>query len=45
MDMTEASFDQSTFSRNRERLLKHDLAGAFFAEIVQQARRARLDER
>jgi transposase len=42
MDMTEASFDHSTFSRNRERLLKHDLAGAFFAEIVQQARRARL---
>jgi transposase len=42
MDMTEESFDHSSFSRNRERLLKHDLAGAFFAEIVQQARRARL---
>jgi transposase len=42
MDMTEASFDHSTFSRNRERLLKHNLAGAFFAEIVQQARAARL---
>jgi transposase len=42
MDMTEASFDHSTFSRNRERLLKHNLAGAFFAEIVQQAREARL---
>src|SRR5438045_9150656 len=28
MEMTEASFDHSSFSRNRERLLKHDLEGA-----------------
>jgi transposase len=42
MNMTEESFDHSSFSRNRERLLKHDLAGQFFAEVVEQARRARL---
>jgi transposase len=42
MDMLEASFDHSSFSRNRERLIEHEVAKAFFAEIVAQARKARL---
>jgi transposase len=38
MDMTEPSLDHSTFSRNRQRLLDHDVAKEFFGVIVQQAR-------
>jgi transposase len=38
MDNSEGPFDHSTFSQNRERLLKHDVAGKFFAEIIAQAR-------
>jgi transposase len=37
MDTVEPSFDHSTFSQNRERLLKHDVAGEFFRRVVQQA--------
>src|SRR5438132_9040827 len=42
MNMTEESFNHSTFSLNRERLLKHDVAGRFFAAVVEQARSAGL---
>jgi transposase len=42
MNMVEDSFDHSTFSLNRERLLKHDVAAQFFAAIVEQARGAGL---
>jgi transposase len=42
MDMLEESFDHSSFSRNRERLIEHDVAKGFFMEIVAQARKARL---
>jgi len=42
MDMVEGSFDHSSFSRNRERLLVHDVAGQFFRIIIEQARRAGL---
>jgi transposase len=42
MDMLEESFDHSSFSRNRERLIEHDVAKAFFSEVVAQARKARL---
>lgn len=42
MDMVEESFDHSTFSKNRERLLEHDIAKKFLNEIVRQAREARL---
>jgi IS5 family transposase len=42
MDMLEESFDHSTFSKNRERLLEHDVAKKFLVEIVQQARTAQL---
>lgn len=34
----EAGFDHSTFSQNRERLLKHDVAGEFFRRVVEKAR-------
>jgi hypothetical protein len=31
------SFDQTTFSKNRQRLLKHDVVQSFFDEVVRQA--------
>ena len=37
MDLDEPSFDHSTFSFNRERLLEHDVAQQFFAAVVSQA--------
>lgn len=42
MDLEEPSFDHSTFSRNRERLLDHDVARSFFQGVVAQARQADL---
>ncbi len=42
MDMVEPSPDHSTFSRNRERLLEHDVAGEFFRAVVEQARSEKL---
>jgi transposase len=33
-----ASFDASTFSKNRQRLLDHDVADEFFAAVVRQAK-------
>lgn len=42
LDMVEESFNHSTFSKNRERLLEHDVARKFLAEVVQRARSARL---
>jgi transposase len=42
MDMVEPSFDHSTFSRNRERLIEHDVAKQFFGQVVRQARAAKL---
>lgn len=38
MDMLESAFDASTYSRNRDRLMKHDVAAAFFASIRDQGR-------
>jgi transposase len=38
MDLEERSFDHSTFSFNRERLLKHEVAQQFFATVVSQAK-------
>jgi hypothetical protein len=40
--MEEASFDHSTFSLNRERLLEHDVAKQFFMAVVAQAKKAGL---
>ena len=34
MDVAEPSFDHSTFSRNRARLLEHDVAREFFTRVV-----------
>jgi len=42
MDGVEESFDHSTFSRNRKRLLDHEVAVKFLAEVVKTARTADL---
>jgi transposase len=42
MSMIEASFDASSFSKNRPRLLEHEVAKRFFAQVVEQARAANL---
>jgi len=39
MDMLEPVFDRSTFSKNRERLLRHQVAQQFFDAVVRQADR------
>src|SRR5690606_34258513 len=38
MDMEGRSFDHSTFSKNRERLIEHDIAKRFFAGVITEAR-------
>lgn len=38
MSMDEASFEHSVFSKNRDRLLEHDVAGKFFAAVVDKTR-------
>jgi transposase len=38
LNWDEPAFDHSTFSRNRMRLLKHDVAGEFFRTVVAEAR-------
>src|SRR6267378_6777495 len=42
LNWDEPSFDHSTFSRNRARLLEHDVAGEFFRTVVAEARELRL---
>ena len=42
MNVDEPTFDASSFSRNRDRLLEHDVAKKFFAAVVEQARGAHL---
>src|SRR3954468_18924737 len=42
MNMEEPSFDHSTFSKNRERLIAHEVAKEFFLTVVAQARAADL---
>jgi transposase len=42
MNMEEPSFDHSTFSKNRERLIAHEVAKEFFLTIMAQARGAGL---
>jgi len=39
MDMVGEGLDHSTFSKNRQRLLAHEVAGRFFAEVVGLARK------
>jgi transposase len=42
LELDEASFDASTFSRNRERLISHEVAERFLAAIVAEAKQERL---
>ncbi len=42
MDMVEESFVATVFTKNRERLLAHDVAGRFLGAVVEQARNAGL---
>ena len=42
LDLTEASFDHSSFSANRKRPLEHEVAGEFFRGVVAQARALKL---
>jgi transposase len=42
MDMLEGSFDASTLSKNRQRLLDHHIAHVFFHRVVEHARAAKL---
>jgi transposase len=39
MDLEETSFDASTFSKNRQRLLEHEVSRRFFDQVVKIARR------
>ena len=38
MNLIDEPFDHSTFSKNRGRLLEHDVAGEFFRRVVQRAK-------
>jgi transposase len=42
MELDEVSFDHSSFSANRKRLLEHEVAGEFFRGVVAQARALKL---
>lgn len=42
MNLDEDVFDASTFSKNRDRLMNHDVAGQFFRAVVARARTAGL---
>lgn len=42
MDLDAPSIDHSTFSRNRERLLEHEVAAKFFEKVVEFARGKKL---
>jgi transposase len=42
MDMDEPSFDPTTFGKNRERMMEHEVAAKFFDAVVSQARAAGL---
>ena len=42
LNLRDAGFDASTFSKNRKRLLEHEVADRFFAEVVAEAKRRRL---
>jgi transposase len=42
MQWDEPGFDHSSFTRNRARLLEHDVAGEFFRTVVERARALKL---
>jgi transposase len=42
MDIEEPAFDATTFTKNRDRLLAHEVAARFFAAVLAQAKAAQL---
>ena len=42
MELDEKSFDHSSFTSNRKRLLEHEVAGEFFRGVLEQARTLKL---
>jgi transposase len=42
LNIEDPAFNHSTFSKNRERLLEHEVARHFFAAVLKEARRRRL---
>lgn len=42
LNLEDPAFDASTFSKNRERLLKHDVAARFMQAVLEEAGRRRL---
>src|SRR5256885_15727736 len=42
LNLEDAAFDQSTFAKNRCRLLKHDVSRLFFEAVLNQARQLHL---
>jgi len=42
MNMADGSFDPTVFTKNRDRLIEHDVAGQFFRAVVTQAKDAGL---
>ncbi len=38
LPIDEAAFDRTTFTKNRQRLLQHEIADEFFAAVVRQAK-------
>jgi transposase len=42
LNISDRGFDASSFSKNRRRLLEHDVARAFFSAVVAEARRRKL---
>jgi transposase len=42
LNISDPAFDPTTFSKNRQRLLEHDVARQFFAAVLEEARQQRL---
>jgi transposase len=42
LNISDRAFDPTSFTKNRERLLSHDIAAAFLGEVVREADRRRL---
>ena len=42
LSMDEAAWDHSTYTKNRDRLIEHDVVRGLFAQVMQQAKEAQL---
>lgn len=42
MNLSDEPFDHSTFSKNRERIMDHDVSRLFFERVMERAAKARL---